>query len=84
MKEIILERAGESQKRTLTEQNKKNDGISYLKKISGIEEEFLGEKKIYINKPKDIEKFYYSLVKAFEGNAESLAIVKDIFRKVVY
>lgn len=84
MREIIQKMAGENIKSRNKQQNKKNDRITQIKKLSGLNEDFSGEKKIYINKPKDVEKFYHALVKAFEDEGETLNTIKGIFKKVIY
>lgn len=84
MREIIQKIAGESTKWSNSEQNKKTDEITRLKNLSGLQEDFSGEKKIYIHKAKDIEKFYAALVHALEKDSRALDIIKDVFNRVIY
>lgn len=84
MRELIQEMAGEHKKGSSIKHEKESGNITYIKKLSGLEEEYPEENKIYIHKPKDIEKFYYVLIKTFENNGEAINIIKNVFNKVIY
>lgn len=84
LKEIIQEMAGESKKSSNFEQKEKSKEVEYMKKLSGLQEDFSEDKKIYIHKPKDIEKFYSALAIELKDNVDALNTLKDVFKKIVY
>lgn len=83
MKELLRELAGESRESIQKQRKNKNNTSTYLRNLSGLHEDY-DKKNIYIKETRDIEKFYTALLQEFEGDTESVNMIKEVFSRTRY